>query len=417
MQNLTLRLLARDEPGQSRLAAWVGFAYFFFLLSSYYVLRPVREMLGVSGGTKNLPWLFSATFAAMLLAVPAYGWICSRFPRRRFLPWVYGFFISHLLLFYGLLQSDINNLWVARGFFVWLSVFSLFTVSVFWSFMTDVFDKQLAQRLFGFISAGGSLGAMVGPLLATGLVGAIGPASLLLLSALLLALTLPCIHFLLRWQAGQTTDHSARFAGDQPVAGGVLSGLGLLLRSPYLLGISGFILLASANGTFLYLLQADFVANTFTDKTQQTQVFGAIDSVVNGLSILVQLIFTRRIIATLGAAWTLASIPIIMALGFAAFGWNPSLPLLLVLMILRRVGDYAILRPAREMLFAPLDRVTKYKAKNIIDTVVFRGGDALTSWLYAPFGALGIGLIAAVIASAWAGLGFVLGRRHQQTHR
>lgn len=375
-------------------------------------------MLGLTGGVKNLPWLFSATFIVMLLAVPIYGWLCSRFSRRVFLPWVYGFFIGNILIFYAVFSIDPQNIWAARAFFVWLSVFNLFIVSVFWSLLADIFTPEQAHRLFGFIAAGGSMGAIIGPLLTTSLVHFLGTTQLLLVSASLLALTRIFIRQLLDWQQHINKNPTTiKQHSELPLGGSIFSGLSLVAKSPYLLGISGFILLASINGTFLYFQQADYIARYVPDKTQQTQLFASIDLAVNSLSIVIQLFFTRRLMVYLGTAKVLAFVPMLMVLAFMGLSVYPTLPILFVAMIVRRTGEYALLRPAREMLFTSVNQTTKYTAKNVIDTVVFRGGDALSGWLYAPIALLGtfwIGVIAAFLAAIWSRLGYCLGNRHDQ---
>lgn len=381
-------------------------------------MRPLRDMLGLTGGIKNLPWLFSATFIVMLLAVPVYGWLCSRFSRSVFLPWVYGFFIANILVFYAIFSIDAQSVWAARAFFVWLSVFNLFIVSVFWSLLADIFNQEQAHRLFGFIAAGGSAGAVTGPLLTTLLVEVLGITQLLLVSAGLLALTLVCIQWLLDWQRHVNHDSMAlKPSTELPFGGSIFSGLSLVLKSTYLLGISGFILLASINGTILYFQQADYITRYFPDKVQQTQIFATLDLVVNLLSIIMQLFFTRHIVGYLGTAKSLACVPILMVFAFMSLSLYPSLPILLGAMVIRRTGEYALLRPVREMLFTTVDRVTKYKAKNVIDTVVFRGGDALSSWFYAPAAVLGVfwvGMLGALLASVWGSLGYCLGKLHDQ---
>ncbi|MCC7135174.1 MAG: MFS transporter [Nitrosomonas sp.] len=407
-------------------AVLLSFIYFFSLLSSYYMLRPMRDAMGLAGGVSHLPWLFTATFIAMLLVVPVYGWICSRFARGIFLPWVYIFFIVNILLFYKGFSWDPNNVWLARTFFVWLSVFNLFVVSVFWSLMADLFDKEQSHRLFAVIAAGGSAGAIAGPAITALLVTYLSAHNLLLFSAALLSVAVICIRLLLRWHSDRLMFHSNHGSNlqhnqvlpDQKMGGSWFSGMTLLMQSRYLQGIAIFILLASTIGTFLYLQQAAFIEQYFQDRESQTQVFALIDLAVNVLSILTQLFVTSRLMQFLGVGKTLALVPLLMVLAFIAFGLMPTPAMLIAAMVIRRVGEYAIIRPGREALFTSVDVETKYKAKHFIDTVVFRGGDALSSWLFAPLsllGLLGIGLTGAGLSAIWGWLGYKLGIKHDHT--
>lgn len=406
-------------------AVLLSFIYFFSLLAGYYMLRPMRDAMGLVGGTSHLPWLFTATFMTMLLVVPVYGWICSHFPRRNFLPSVYGFFIVNILLFYLGFSWDTENVWLARIFFVWLSVFNLFVVSVFWSLMADLFDKEQSHRLFAFIAAGGSAGAIAGPALTALLVVYVSAHDLLLFSAFLFLNAVVCIYLLLRWRGRQLSFHSELTAGrphnpvlpDQKMGGSWFSGITLLMQSRYLQGIAVFILLASTISTFLYLQQAAFIEQYFQDQESQTQVFALIDLTVNVLSILMQLFVTSRLMKFLGVAKTLALVPFLMVIAFIGFCIMPTLAMLIVAMVIRRAGEYAIIRPGREALFTTVSVETKYKAKHFIDTVIFRGGDAFSSWLFAPLGSLGllgIGLVSAGLSVTWGWVGYVLGIRHDR---
>ncbi|HRQ04771.1 MAG TPA: MFS transporter [Nitrosomonas halophila] len=403
----------------------LAFVYFFLLLGGYSILKPVRDAMGLAGGAGHLPWLFTATFVVMLAMVPAYGWLCSRFSRPVFLPCIYGFFALNLAIFFIWFRVDPDNVWGARTFFIWLSVFNLFVVSVFWSLMADVFNKDQSHRLFGLIAAGGSAGAIAGPLFTALFVEDIGVESMLIISALLLLGSIGCILALIRWrQAIRMHDESQSDATGNAlstpdmhhsIGGGALAGMSLILHSRYLLSISLFIVLASVISTFLYLQQAAFVSEFFPGRVTQTRVFAAIDLAVNILSLLIQLFVANRLIRWWGVAWTLAAVPILMTAFLIGLALFPGLPMLVVAMIVRRAGQYAIIRPAREILFTTVNLESKYKAKNFIDTVLFRGGDAFSSWLFAPvalLGVMGIGLIGAGLSVGWAWLGHYLGRQH-----
>ena len=388
-----LRRLVAAEPHEVAALLW-SFAYFFCLLCGYYILRPLREEMGIAGGVKNLPWVFTGTFVAMLAAVPLFGALTAHFPRRQFLPAVYLFFIANILIFYALFQSGLERAWLARAFFIWVSVFNLFVVSVFWSFMVDLYAEAQARRLFGFIAAGGSAGAITGPAITALLAAPLGPINLLLVSSVFLAGALVCIWALIRWAHAETAQpdaHPDRTA-DEPLGGGVLAGVTLLARSAYLLGIALFIFLFTMLGTFAYFTQAHIVAAASSDPAQRTALFAAIDLGVNVLTIGVQMFVTGRLLTRFGLGPTLAAVPVISAVGFVALGVAPILPVLVAFQIARRAGEYALTRPAREVLFTVMGREVKYKAKNFIDTVVFRGGDALSAWLFAGIKGLGLSL-------------------------
>jgi AAA family ATP:ADP antiporter len=412
-----VRRLVRVEAREVLALGW-SFGYFFCLLCGYYILRPLRDEMGIAGGVQNLPWVFTGTFLAMLVAVPLFGALTARLPRHRFLPLVYYFFIANILIFYALFQYNAYRPEVARAFFIWVSVFNLFVVSVFWSFMVDLFSSEQGKRLFGFIAAGGSFGAIVGPGLTALLAVPVGPVNLLLLSALLLLGAVICIHRLGRWAEARKRPASARRADEAVLGGNMFAGFSLVLRSSYLLGIALFIVLFTMLSTFLYFEQAHIIAQSISDPAQRTTLFAGIDLAVNTLTILTQMFITGRLLPRLGVAGTLLLPPLAAAAGFAALAVTPVLAVLVVFQVLRRAGDYALTRPAREVLFTVVDRETKYKAKNFIDTVVYRGDDALAGWAFAGLEALGLGLsaiawLAVPIALLLGGVAWWLGKRQQ----
>ena len=421
--NLRLRSVLQKtvqvEPGEGRALFW-SFSYFFALLCSYYIIRPMRDEMGILGGVENLQWLFTGTLLAMTAAIPLFGWVSSRFPRQQFLPYVYLFFIVMLLLFYALMGSDVAPTYVARTFFIWTSVFNLFVVSVFWSFMTDLYSNTQARRLFGFIAAGGTVGALTGPALTALLVQPIGARNLLLLSALFLCWAIVCIVKLSSWSVKKRadTESSEDDSNQQAIGGSIWAGIKLIVNSPYLLGICLLMLLFTTLATFLYFMQAQIIRDAFVDSAQRTAVFASIDLAVNALTLLLQLFLTSRLIKWFGLAAVLAIIPILLAIGFTVLGVAPVLGVLLIVQVIRRAGNYAIMRPVREMLYVVLSREEKYKAKNVIDTVVYRAGDAVSAWVYAGMRSLGLSLsgiafIAVPLALFWAWIAFGLGR--QQT--
>ena len=410
----TADVKAREWPA----LAW-SFAYFFCLLCSYYVLRPVRDEMGIAGGIANLPWLFTGTFVAMLAAVPLFGWVTARFPRRVMLPAVYWFFIFNLLLFFLLLKNAAAPAEVAAAFFIWISVFNLFVVSVFWSFMVDLYSTEQGKRLFGLIAAGGSAGAIAGPALTAVLAVPLGVANLLLVSALFLGAAVLCIHRLLAWDA----QPGARLVAEQPgsdaaVGGSVWGGVRTVLASGYLLGICLYIVLFSLLFTFLYFEQARVMAADFDSGAERTRVFALIDLAVNLLALLLQAFVTGRLLAWLGVAGTLALLPAVAVAGFVVVGAFPTLAVIVAFQVVRRAGEYAVAKPARELLFSVLDRERKYKAKNFIDTVVFRGGDATSGWLLTGLKTLGLGVVALAaaavpVALAWLATSWLLGKRQE----
>ncbi len=401
-----------------------GFLYYFCLLCSYYILRPVRDEMGVRGGVENMQWLFTATFVAMLVAVPVFAALASRFRRSRLIPAVYGIFIACILGFWLWLRADVAMEWGARSFFVWLSVFNLFVVSVFWSLMADLFDDRQAARLFGAVPAGGSAGAIIGPGLTGVLAQQVAPHALLPIAAGVLALTLPCMWALNRWSS-RRQDGGLRADGSEGALGGtLLEGVRAVMNSRFLLGICAFIWLYTTLATFLYFTQAEIIESAFGDTGDRTSAFAAMDFATNALTVGVQLFVTARLVRRFGLGRVLAFVPAIVAAGFLVLAVLPSLLVLATFQILRRAGNYAVTKPGREMLFTVVPRMEKYKSKNFIDTVVYRGGDAIAGWGYAGLAAVGLGttgvsLVAVPLALIWAVIGYRLGisQRDQARNR
>ncbi|MCD0496283.1 MFS transporter [Achromobacter spanius] len=392
-----------------------GFAFFFFLFCGYFMLRPIRETMGIQAGVNQLQWLFTATFFATLAVVPVFGVLSSRVPRSTLLTWVYGLFALTMAGFAMLLHLQPGSVWAARAFYVWLSVFNLFVVSIAWSLMADVFRMESAKRLFALIAAGASAGGLCGPLLGALLAGALGPAGLLLLSALLLAATLPLKQWLLRWRAATRTDVSQQDI-KQPIEGAVLAGISRIFRSRYLLGISLLVVLLATLNTFLYMEQARLVADSFPDTTQRIRVFSALDFTVQTLALLSQVFITGRVAARLGLRFLLTAVPLAVGLSFLALAAFPVFGVLAAAMVLRRAGEYAFIRPGREMLFTAVPPEDKYKTKSVIDTVVYRGGDAASGWVKAGVDMLGhgaalIALLGAAVALGAAAVGYALGKQ------
>jgi ATP:ADP antiporter, AAA family len=415
---------AVDVRGDEVGALLLSFAYFFSLLCGYYVLRPIRDEMGISRGVDKLPILFTGTFVAMAIASPLFGWLASRWARHRLISWAYHFFALDIVAFYALWKLGVGKGWVPYAFYIWAAVYNLFVTSVFWSFMTDVFTSEQGKRLFGFISAGGGLGALTGPLLTSWLAKPLGGANLLLVSALLLEVSVGCVVVLERWARRRAAVRGAAAATDRdrPVGGTVWSGIRPVLASPYLLASAAYILLLTVANTFLYFQQAALVSAATIDRDARTALFARIDLVVNVCTLLLQTLVTGQVLKRLGVAVGLGVAPAITAAGYAVLGLSPALTVLAPFQGLRRAAQYAILRPARELLFTVVSREERYKSKNFIDTVVFRGGDMLSGWVYAALSGVGLGVagtawVSVPVSVVWLALGVYLGREQRRRAR
>jgi len=394
-----------------RAAALWSFAYFFMLLAGYYVLRPLRDQMGIAGGVKNLPWLFTATFVALLVAQPLYGELVARLPRARFIPIVYHFFVVNLLLFWVMLKLGVETAIVARVFFVWVSVFNLFAVAVFWSFMADLFDAEQGKRLFGFIGAGGTAGALLGPLITIALSVPLGPTNLLIVAALLLELAVFCVYRLESEAAARVGAQPTQ----QPIGGGALAALPELIRSPYLLGVGAWVSLLAFGATILYFEQAHIVSASVRGAGAQTRVFASIDLAVSLLTLATQIFATGHFLRRFGTGIAAGALPAVYVVGFAALFFSPTLIIVLIVQVTQRWANFAIANPARQVFFTVLSREEKYKAKNLIDVVIYRGSDALYGWVFDSLQALGlklgaIALCALPVTAVWLLLSGALGR-------
>ncbi len=392
MRQWFLQSVLRARPGEER-AVGLAFSYFFMLMCAYYLLRPLRDAMAISAGLENLPWLYTGTFLAMLTLTPLFGALVSRVRKQLLLPITYGFFASNLLVFYLLFKVNPEGLWVASSFFIWLSAFNYFVVSVFWSFMADVFRDEEAKRLFGPIAAGGGTGAIVGPLLMQFLVPRIGVDAVVALALVLLLGTLPCIRGLSRW-ADARHGHFV-LPPDDPearIGGGMLAGLLLVMRSPYLLGIFSVIAIGSIAGLFMYNELLRLVEQAYPDLASRAQFFGRLDTAVNVLAWVFQGFVVSWLIRRFELAGALITIPIVALLSFAALAAAPVLAFLAAGQIVRRAGEYGIAKPSREVLFTVVGAEEKYKAKNFIDTVMQRGSDMVGIWLHYLAQSAGIAL-------------------------
>jgi len=411
------RWLRRAVPAtpQERAAVLWSFAYFFTLLAGYYVLRPLRDEMGIAGGVKALPWMFTATFVTLLVAQPLYGALVARLPRRLFIPLVYHFFFANLVLFWLLLTNGVATVIVARVFFVWVSVFNLFAVAVFWSFMADLFTSEQGKRLFGFIGAGGTAGALLGPVITIGLSAPLGPINLLIAAIVFLELAVFCVHQLERTANARETSPP----DERRVGGSAFAALSELIRSPYLLGIGGWVSLLSFGATILYLVQANIVAATVHDASAQTRIFAGIDLVVGLLTLATQIFATGRLLRRFGTGAAAGALPAVYVVGFAALALAPRLIVVVVTQVAQRWMNFAIANPARQVFFTVVAREEKYKAKNLIDVVIYRGSDALYGWVFDSLQALGlklgaIALCALPVAAGWLILSAALGRTQER---
>jgi AAA family ATP:ADP antiporter len=404
------------EPDEAVPVGW-AFLYFFCLLCGYYILRPVRDEMAIEGGVQHLPWMMTATFVTLLLVTPLFGWLSARVSRHRLLQIVYAFFALHLVLFFMAMISHLSPQWAARTFFVWLSVFNLFVVSMFWSVMADLFTPAQGARLFGVIAAGGSIGAMVGPLLTTGLTYLIPIPALLLISVGFLVACGLCVYQLDRWAKSRPSRQIDRQG--EPIGGSIWAGIRLALSSPYLLSICLYLFFLTTTATFLYLEQMRLVSEQIPSPEGRTRLFALIDLVVNVFTFLTQVIVTSRVISRFGLASALVVLPVASAIGFGIIAVMPLLTVFVIFTIMRRVGEYALAKPAREVLFTVLSREEKYKAKNFIDTAVSRGGDAATGWMVNGVKALSVtaGQMAwalVPLALLWGWVGWFLARQEER---
>jgi len=422
-----LARFARVEPGEVA-AVVAAFCLFFFVLGSYFAVRPVRETVATLLGRERVAdlWLYTALFSIAI--VPLYGWLVARVRRSLLLPCIYGGVALILAIIGSYIQVDEGNLQVGTFFYVWISVLNLMLVSVFWSFLLEMFDREQTKRLFGFIAAGGTFGALVGPLTARLTVEHIGNAGVLYLGTVGFLCAIVCQRVLISiWNNAPTASASGSGASasvlqarnDEGLGGNPFAGIMIVMRSPYLLGIASFVVLLSAVNTFLYFEQLRIVSETFSDTTARTEMFATIDFVVQSLTIFSQLFLTGRIASRLGVRTLLTFVPLIMIGGFMLLSVFNVFGMIALLLILRRWGEYAFIRPGREMLWGSLDKESKYKAKSFIDVPVYRAADYVGAQAKSALDAVGASpagaaLVGAGIAALWAANGWMLGRRYDR---
>ncbi len=411
-----LKSIAGIEPYEVK-AVVTAFVYFFFLMASYFILRPLRDTMGTVYGVAHLQELFTGTFVLSFIVAPIFAGLASRIRLASFLPWVYGFIAITMLVFYFLFQNVANDHWVAAAFYVWLSTFNLLTISVFWSLMADTFSSAQARRLFGVIAAGGTVGTISAPAFIALFVNSVGTNSLLLMSAAGFTITA----FLVRLLEAEkrklaASGHAAPTTLDRKLGGNVFDGFTLLFRSRYLLMIALFLLLMTWISTVIYFQLGDLISKEFASRAARTQAYATIDLATNSIAVLIQLLGTGRFIRRFGVTTGLLINPVIMVLAFVAVVFSPVLLVLGTIQVTRRFSEYAIAKPCRDMLFTVVDQQAKYKAKNVIDTVVYRFGDLTSSWVSAavlPFGVAGLAIFGIAIAVVWFPVAWLLGRQYE----
>jgi ATP:ADP antiporter, AAA family len=422
MGDLVYRVLRRFveiDRSEVQSVGWT-WVYFYAVFASYYVIRPIRDEAAVAGGVVNLPFLFAGTLIATALANPAFSALVTRLPRVVFVSWTHRFFMVNLLVFFLLLHGSAGseNIWVGRAFYVWTSVFNLFVPSVFWAFMTDVFTREQAKRLFGVISAAGTLGALTGAGLTATLVAFVPPVWILFVSIAFLEVVVLAVRSLSRLSESLRMARG-KDSHERPIGGTTLAGIKHALSSPYLLGIGVYMLMYTVLNTFLYFAQAELVDQTFTDRAERTAYFARVDFLTNLLTFVLQTFALGRLLRVIGVTLTLAVMPVVSAIGFFTMGLMPVAAVIIWFQSLRRATEYSIARPTREVLFTVVPREDRYKAKSFIDTFVYRTGDQLGAWLNGGLLAFGFSLgtisfIAVPMAVFWLVNGFWVGRRHEQ---
>ena len=409
-----LRIVSNVE-GHEIKAVVGSFLFVIVLMSAYYILRPVRDAMASDWTDAEVSWLWTLNFFISTAVVALYGLLVSRFRLRLLVPSIYAIFALTFLSFYALASTMADRTLVDKSFYVWVSVFSLFHISVFWSFMSDLFSKEQAGRLFGIIAAGASVGGLIGPSIPSFFSASLGTDNLMLLASAMLLVPIPIIFYL---QSLKSSDlHNESLAAQTPqikIGGNPFAGFKLFFSNPYLLAIGLFIFLYTGISSFVYFELKNLLSDL--SRAERTAVWAQMDLAVNVLSIAVGLFATGRIVGKFGMPVTIALIPVLICAGLIIVAISPFLGAVVALQVIRRAGNYAVTRPAREVLFTRVDREARFKAKPVIDIVAYRGGDMLMAWLFTGLTqGLGLGLaaVAAVgagIAALWSIVGIYLGR-------
>jgi AAA family ATP:ADP antiporter len=408
------RRLGERFGREAAVVIWAA-ATFACLLAATFALRPVRDALPLEGDLDFIPWLFTATFVALLVLSPAWGWVLGRFDRRRFVAIALHATTALVLGFLALIEAAADPAVVGYVFYVWAAVTNVFLVSVFWSVLADVLGPETARRLYGPIAVGGTAGALVGPLIAKLIAHHGGTGGVLLAAAALFQLAALGLVGLER--AARALGDTPAAASTEPVAGEILDGLRDVGRSPYLGGVGIYVLCVAAAGTFLYLEQAGIVKAALPDTDTRVELFALIDLFTQAVTLVMQAVVSARLIRWLGVGAVLAILPIVQAASLVVLLATPTLDVLIAVMVIGKFTTHGVMRPARELLFTVVPRGEKYRAKNVIDTLVFRFGDVGSSWLHhglVAAGLAGTGLLFVALpvtalwlaTAAFLGLGF-----------
>jgi AAA family ATP:ADP antiporter len=409
--------VAPEEVG----ALVTSFVSFMLLLASYYILRPVRDALAATLGADSIKYLSSAVFFVMLLIVPIFGWLVARVPRARLVPGLYAFFILNLGVFafafarYG--STGLVGAWMARAFYVWVTVFNLFAVSVFWSRMAEVWSEPQGRRYFGVVSAGGSLGGLIGPLLARTFAANVAISGLVWISAALLSGALIGLGLLTRPSAG--TAPALSTTAVEPTGGAVLEGLWLIGRTPFLTGIALLVSLGSFLGMIVYIEMARLVAVTFPSAVERTTFYSTRDLWVNGVALVLQFLLLGQVTRRLGVGTALVASGGVVLAAFVTLGLDPTLGTLTAVSVVLRCAEFGLAKPARDMLYTVVPTAAKYQSKNVIDTALYRGSDMASGWIQSLIGRLGVGLagwgwIAAALTVVLTTVAALVGRGYRR---
>ena len=406
-----LKTLSKVEQHEIRATA-ISFAMVMILMTSYYILRPVRDAMASDWSDAEVSLLWTINFLFSFAIVAFYGFAAARVSLNRLVPGVFSFFALTFVIFYLVSHLITDSTLIDKAFYVWVSVYSLFPISVFWSFMADIYRREQSKRLFGIITTGASVGAMIGPSVAL-LFADLGTYNLMLVATVVLLMTLPLVIYL------RTVDFTSQSADASPsgnltpLSNDALAGSKLFFSNPFLIAIGIFLFLYTGIGSFIYFELKNLMAEF--SREQRTEIWAFIDLATNSITIIAGLFITSRLATRLGLGFTLALLPLVVFAGLLSVAMVPLLSVVIGLQIFRRGGNYAITRPAREMLFTYVDKETRFKAKQVIDIIVYRGGDVFWGWAFTfltaviGLGVAGVALVGAGIAAVWAMLGLYLG--------
>jgi AAA family ATP:ADP antiporter len=417
IRNLMINFLKTASKVKEKEVKAVIFSFLFVvvLMSAYYILRPVRDAMASDWSDAEVSWLWTLNFFISTAIVALYGSMVSKFRFRLLVPTMYGIFAISFIIFYALGSVFEDRTLIDKSFYVWVSVFSLFHISVFWTFMSELFSKEQSGRLFGIIAVGASVGGLIGPSITAFFSVSLGANNLMLIASMMLLIPIPIIFYLQSLKSKQLNNEVLDIPdSNQSIGGNPLAGFKMFFSNPYLLSIGLFIFLYTGISSFVYFELKNLLSDF--SRSERSVIWAQIDLAVNILAISTGLFATGRIVTKFGMPATIAMVPIMICIGLLVLAISPLLGVVMVLQIIRRAGNYAVTRPAREMLFTLVNQETRFKAKPVIDIVAYRGGDMLTAWLFTGLTqGLGLGLaaVAAVgagIASVWALVGIYLGK-------